>query len=93
MDKNSVVAFFATTAADGKTYQVEYFNLDVILSVGYRVNSKQGTQFRQWANKDLQNLKTRAFTALSIKLNRVLEIKNCIQACSTLLIAEQKRMK
>jgi len=47
----SVVAEFATTAADGKTYQVEYYNLDAIISVGYRVNSLRGTQFRIWANK------------------------------------------
>ncbi|MDE2021028.1 MAG: virulence RhuM family protein [Patescibacteria group bacterium] len=52
--RNSVVAFFATTAADGKTYNVEYFNLDIILSVGYRVNSKQATLFRQWATKTLR---------------------------------------
>ena len=45
----SVVAKNATTAADGKRYQVEYFNLDAILSVGYRVNSKRGTEFRIWA--------------------------------------------
>jgi len=54
LDKNSVVAKNATTAADGKTYVVEYFNLDVILSVGYRVNSKQATQFRIWATKTLR---------------------------------------
>lgn len=47
--KNSVVAKIATTAADGKTYQVEYYNLDVIISVGYRVKSLRGTQFRIWA--------------------------------------------
>jgi prophage maintenance system killer protein len=52
--RDSVVAFFATTATDGKTYDVEYFNLDVILSVGYRVNSKQATHFRQWATKTLR---------------------------------------
>ena len=51
LDRQAVVAFFATTAADGKTYQVEYFNLDAILSVGYRVNSKRGTQFRIWATR------------------------------------------
>ena len=49
LQKNSVVAKFATTAADGKSYNVEYYNLDAILSVGYRVNSKRGTQFRIWA--------------------------------------------
>jgi len=48
--RNSVVAKNATTASDGKTYIVEYFNLDAIISVGYRINSKRGTQFRQWAN-------------------------------------------
>lgn len=47
--KNSVVAKTATTATDGKTYQVEYYNLDVIISVGYRVKSLRGTQFRIWA--------------------------------------------
>lgn len=51
--RNSVVAFFATTAKDGKSYNVEYFNLDVIISVGYKVNSKRGTEFRQWATKRL----------------------------------------
>ncbi|RTL02748.1 MAG: Fic/DOC family protein [Proteobacteria bacterium] len=55
LDKNSVVAIFATTASDGKRYQVEYYNLDAILSVGYRVNSKQATKFRQWANKVLKD--------------------------------------
>ena len=52
---DSVVAFFATTATDGKIYQVEYYNLDAILSVGYRVNSKQATQFRIWATKRLKD--------------------------------------
>lgn len=47
--KNSVVAKIATTATDGKTYQVEHYNLDVIISVGYRVKSLRGTQFRIWA--------------------------------------------
>lgn len=52
--KNSVSAKFAYTASDGKTYQVDYYNLDVIISVGYRVKSIRGTQFRQWANKVLK---------------------------------------
>jgi hypothetical protein len=55
LDRNSVVAFFATTASDGKTYNVEHFNLDAILSVGYRVNSIRGTQFRIWANRVLKD--------------------------------------
>ena len=55
LDKNSVVAFFATTANDGKIYNIEYYNLDVIISVGYRVKSKQGIIFRRWANKVLKD--------------------------------------
>jgi len=54
LERDSVVAKNATTALDGKIYHVEYFNLDAILSVGYRVNSKQGTQFRQWATQRLK---------------------------------------
>lgn len=54
IEDNSVVAKFATTAADGKNYQVEYYNLDVILSVGYRVKSKNGIVFRKWANQILK---------------------------------------
>ncbi len=50
----SVVAKFATTAADGKTYQVEYYNLDMILSIGYRVKSSRGVEFRRWANNVLK---------------------------------------
>ena len=52
---NSVVAKFATTARDGKTYQVDYYNLDMIISVGYRVKSKNGIIFRKWATKVLKD--------------------------------------
>ena len=51
---NSVVAKFATTALDGKIYQVEHYNLDMIISVGYRVKSNRGVEFRKWANKVLK---------------------------------------
>ena len=50
----SVVANFATTASDGKTYSVEYYNLDMILSIGFRVKSQRGIQFRKWANSVLK---------------------------------------
>ena len=60
--ENSVVAKFATTANDGKTYQVEYYNLDVIISVGYRVKSQQGTQFRIWATQRLREYIIKGFT-------------------------------
>ena len=48
LDRNSVVAKNATTAKDGKVYQVDYYNLDVIISAGYRIKSQRGTQFRIW---------------------------------------------
>ena len=55
LENISVVAKFATTATDGKVYQVDYYNLDMILSVGYRVKSTRGVQFRIWANKILKD--------------------------------------
>ena len=61
LDRNSVVAKFATTAADGKVYQVDYYNLDVIISVGYRVKSLRGTQFRIWANSVLKEYLLKGF--------------------------------
>jgi DNA ligase (NAD+) len=62
LKKESVVAVFATTASDGKIYQVEHYNLDAILSVGYRVNSKQGTHFRKWANNVLRDYLIKGFS-------------------------------
>ncbi|MDE6233280.1 MAG: virulence RhuM family protein [Lachnospiraceae bacterium] len=61
LERDSVVAFFATTAEDGKTYQVAYYNLDVIISVGYRVKSLRGTQFRKWALKILKEYMIKGF--------------------------------
>ena len=54
LEQKSVVAKIATTAKDGKIYQVDYYNLDMILSIGYRVDSRQATQFRVWATKTLK---------------------------------------
>ena len=62
LQSESVVANFATTAADGKVYQVDYYNLDVIISVGYRVKSQRGTQFRIWATKRLNEYIRKGFT-------------------------------
>ena len=70
LDKNSVVAFFAITAADGKIYNVEHFNLDVILSFGCRVNSKRGTQFRIWANRVLKDYLLKGY-AVNNRMNRI----------------------
>ena len=65
-----VVAKFATTATDGKTYQVEYYNLDVIISVGYRVKSLRGIQFRIWANNVLKDYLLKGY-ALSHRFDRI----------------------
>ncbi len=61
LNENSVVRKFRTTAADGKNYEVNYYNLDVIISVGYRVKSLRGTQFRQWATKRLNEYIRKGF--------------------------------
>lgn len=61
LQKDAVVANFATTATDGKTYQVDHYNLDVIISVGYRVKSLRGTQFRIWANNVLKEYMIKGF--------------------------------
>lgn len=62
LERHSVCANFAHTAADGKTYQVEHYNLDVIISVGYRVKSVQGTRFRQWATQVLRTHLAQGYT-------------------------------
>lgn len=61
LEKKSVVAFFATTASDSKTYSVAYYNLDMIISVGYRVHSYRGVQFRIWATKVLKEYIVKGF--------------------------------
>lgn len=62
LERKAVVAKNATTAADGKTYQVDYYNLDVIISVGYRVKSRRGVQFRQWATRTLKEHLVQGYT-------------------------------
>lgn len=71
LERPAVVAEFATTAADGKTYQVEHFNLDVIISVGYRVKSRQGTQFRIWATERLREYLVKGFTMDDARLKNL----------------------
>jgi prophage maintenance system killer protein len=67
--KNSVVKEYLTTAADGKRYKTNYYNLDVIISVGYRVKSKRGTQFRIWANKILKEYLIKGYALNERRLN------------------------
>ena len=80
---SSVVAKFATTASDGKTYKVDYYNLDMIISVGYRVKSARGVEFRHWANKILKDYIVQGYAINERRLaalNRVVEIQSNIIA-------------
>ena len=79
LDKNQVVAKNATTAKDGKIYQVDYYNLDMILSIGYRVNSKVATWFRQWATNRLKEYLIHGYT---INHNRLKELQKTIELIS-----------
>ena len=79
LDENSVVAFFATTASDGKIYNVQYYNLDAIISVGYRVNSKRGIQFRQWANKVIKEYLVKGYAIrTNLQLKQYEELKQLV---------------
>lgn len=71
-----VVAKFATTAADGKTYMVDYYDLDVIISVGYRVKSQRGVEFRKWANRVLRQYIMEGY---AVNHNRILELEEVIR--------------
>ena len=75
-DDSSVVAKFATTAADGKTYNVEYYSLDVIISVGYRVKSRRGVEFRQWANSVLKQYILKGY---AVNNNRIIQLGEVIR--------------
>ena len=88
LSDDSVVAKFATTASDGKTYQVEYFNLDVIISEGYRVKSPNGIIFRKWATSILKDYMIKGYSINKKRLdalNKTIEIQSRMLA-STLEI-------
>ena len=71
LERNSVVANFATTASDGKTYQVDYYNLDVIISVGYRVKSQRGVEFRKWANNVLKEYIIKGYAVNNDRIEQI----------------------
>jgi len=94
LEKIAVVANFATTASDGKIYNVEHYNLDVIISVGYRVKSQKGVAFRQWATSILKSYITNGYAINSDKItnerfvsleNDVAQLKERVGSISTLL--------
>ena len=61
LKENSVVKDYLTTATDGKKYNITYYSLEMILAIGFRVRSKRGTQFRQWANRNLTEYMVKGF--------------------------------
>jgi len=94
LEKIAVIAKFATTASDGKTYNIEYYNLDVIISVGYRVKSQKGVAFRQWATKVLKTYITSGYAINGDKItnerfvsleSEVAQLKEKVGSMSTLL--------
>jgi hypothetical protein len=92
LNKDSVVAKYATTATDGKTYKVEYFNLDAIISVGYRVNSLRGTQFRIWATNVLRKHLVDGYTInekrLQAQQNKISELQNAVRLLGNVALLE-----
>ncbi|EKO3618967.1 virulence RhuM family protein [Vibrio cholerae] len=86
LERDSVVAKNATTAKDGKVYQVDYYNLDVIISVGYRVKSTRGVQFRQWATKTLKQHLLQGYTLNQQRLvERGIEFNQAVSLLSQTL--------
>lgn len=85
----SVVANFATTAADGKTYDVAYYSLDVIISVGYRVKSKRGIEFRKWANSVLKQYILKGYAANNRRLEELRQTLQIIRRAENQLDSSQ----
>lgn len=90
LDINSVVANFATTAADGKTYQVDYYNLDMIISVGYRVKSQNGVRFRIWASKILKQYLIKGY---AVNERRLLEAREKFRELQEAVLFMQKQSR
>ena len=76
LDKDSVISILENTAADGKVYSTQFYNLDAILSVGYRVNSKNATIFRRWSNKILKEYMLRGYAVNQ----RLLAVEDAIES-------------
>ena len=89
LNRNSVVAKNATTATDDKIYQVDYYNLDVIISVGYRIKSRRATQFRIWANKILKEYLIKGYSLnekrLEQKTEQLKELKDSVKLLGQVL--------
>jgi hypothetical protein len=96
LDKNSVVAKNATTASDGKVYQVDFYNLDVIISVGYRIKSQRGTQFRIWANKVLKDFIVKGYAIneqlLTHKSEQLRELQKSVKILGNFITNNEKSL-
>ena len=90
LSKNSVSSILEHTASDGKIYKTRFYNLDIIISVGYRVNSKQATQFRIWATKTLKDHLLKGYT---INEKRLLEAKEKFNELQTAISFLQEKSK
>jgi death-on-curing family protein len=89
LEKDGVVAKIATTANDGKTYQVEYFSLDMILSIGYRVDSKEATIFRKWATSVLKKYLREGYAINELKISKTKTILNNLKQTIEFLTSKQ----
>ena len=93
LNKNSVCKDFLHTAADGKSYVTKYYNLDIIISVGYRVKSKQGTQFRQWATQRLKEYLVKGYSINEKRLKETqqqfTELKQTIKLLENVLSSKE----
>lgn len=94
LEKNSTVAFFATVQIEGGhevTRQIEHFNLDVIISVGYRVNSKRGTQFRRWSSQVLKDHLQKGYSINRLGLDnlKIKELQQSIELLSHTLLHQE----
>lgn len=87
--QNTVVAKFATTASDGKKYEVEHYNLDVIISIGYRVKSKRGIEFRRWANCVLKEYIIKGYAVNHNRMNQLNEVIRVMKRAENSLDTKQ----
>lgn len=93
LDENSVCRKFRHTADDGKTYETNYYNLDVIISVGYRVKSKQGTQFRIWANNVLKQYIIKGYTIQDkIKIEQFKSLRQTVHLLAFVWFLERNKL-
>jgi prophage maintenance system killer protein len=89
LDRNSVVKIFFTTATDSKNYNTEHYNLDMIIALGYRVNTKSGTQFRIWANKILKDYIVKGYVIdHRVKIKQLEDIKQTVKLLSNVINAQ-----